>query len=146
MQRLLTARGLSFVRSFDLTLSVPEEEMKVFVLAASMCLLMSATAYAGFSGPSDTRQVSRTVQEAVNADEMTTCVLEGNIIRHTEKNRYVFQDKSGTMTIDIPPHVFGQVDVTPQDTVRLTGEIGGKKRADAIDTHLRVRYIEKISR
>ncbi|WP_276819346.1 hypothetical protein [Mailhella massiliensis] len=40
---------------------------------------------------------------------------------------------------------FGQVDVTPQDTVRLTGEIGGKKHPDKQDTHLRVRYIEKLS-
>lgn len=49
------------------------------------------------------------------------------------------------MTIDIPPHVFGQLDVTPQDTVRITGEIGKKRNADANDLHLRVRYIEKIS-
>ena len=124
--------------------SVPEKIMKVPVLAASILFLMSSTSYAGFIGPSDTLQVNRTVQDSVKAEEMTTCVLEGNIVRHTEKNRYIFQDKSGTMTIDIPPHVFGQVDVTPQDTVRITGEIGGKKKADKLDTHLRVRYIDKI--
>ena len=49
------------------------------------------------------------------------------------------------MTVDIPPHVFGQVDVTPQDTVRLTGELGKKKDAAHPDIHLRVRYVEKIS-
>lgn len=119
--------------------------MKISVLAVSMALLMSTTAYAGFNGPSDSLQVTRTVQEAVQAKEMTTCVLEGNIVRHTEKNRYIFQDAGGSMTIDIPPHVFGQVNVTPEDTVRITGEIGGKKRPEKIDTHLRVRYIEKIS-
>ena len=121
--------------------------MKISVLAASLsiALLMSTSAYAGFRGPSDSQELINTVQAAVKAGDMTTCVLEGNIVKHLEKNRYAFQDKSGTMTIDIPPHVFGQLDVTPQDTVRITGEIGKKKNAEAKDLHLRVRYIEKIS-
>ena len=119
--------------------------MNISIPALTLTLLLSTTAYAGFNGPSDARAVTTSVQDAVQAGEMTTCVLEGNIIRHTEKNRYVFQDKSGTMIIDIPPHVFGLVEVTPQDQVRITGEIGGKKRPDRQDPHLRVRYIEKIS-
>ena len=121
--------------------------MKIAVLSASLSLLLlvSTAAYAGFRGPSDSREVINTVQAAVQAGDMTTCVLEGNIVKHTEKNRYEFRDQSGTMIIDIPPHVFGQLDVTPQDTVRITGEIGKKKNADAQDLHLRVRYIEKLS-
>ena len=121
--------------------------MKIFVLVASlsMALVMTTSAYAGFRGPSDSREVINTVQAAVQAGDMTTCVLEGNIVKHLEKNRYVFQDKSGSMTIDIPPHVFGQLDITPQDTVKITGEIGKKKHGPEKDLHLRVRYIEKIS-
>lgn len=111
----------------------------------SSALLMSTPVLAGFRGPSDALEIVRNVQAAVQAPDMTTCVLEGHIVRHTEKNRYMFQDAGGTMTIDIPPHVFGQLDVTPDDTVRITGEIGRKKNADASDLHLRVRYIEKIS-
>ncbi len=124
--------------------NIPEVSMKSFIPALFMTLILSTTAYAGFNGPSDARAVT-TVQEAVEAGEMTTCVLEGNIIRHTERNRYLFQDKSGSMVVDIPPHVFALVDVTPQDHVRITGEIGGKKRPDVQDPHLRVRYIEKLS-
>ena len=119
--------------------------MKHTILAVSLSLLMTSSAYAGFIGPRDEREVASTVQTAVASGNDTTCVLEGNIVRHTEKNRYVFQDKSGTMTVDIPHHVFGQVDVTPQDTVRLTGELGKKKDAAHPDIHLRVRYVEKIS-
>ena len=126
-------------------LSSGEHPMKHTILAVSLSLLMTSSAYAGFIGPSDEREVASTVQTAVASGNDTTCVLEGNIVRHTEKNRYVFQDKSGTMTVDIPPHVFGQVDVTPQDTVRLTGELGKKKDAAHPDIHLRVRYVEKIS-
>ena len=111
----------------------------------SAVLLMSTPALAGFHGPSDALKTVDNVQAAVQSPDMTTCVLQGHIIRHTEKNRYVFQDASGSMTIDIPPHVFGQLDVTPEDTVKITGEIGRKKNAEAGDLHLRVRYIEKIS-
>lgn len=120
-------------------------KVSLVVVALSAALMMATPALAGFRGPSDSLTVVNNVQAAVQAPDMTTCVLEGHIVRHTERNRYVFQDPSGSMTIDIPPHVFGQLDVTPQDTVRITGEIGKKKNADASDLHLRVRYIEKIS-
>lgn len=119
--------------------------MKLSVLAVFVSLLMATNAHAAFIGPSDARQVVTSVQAAVDSGNDTTCVLDGNIVRHLEKNRYVFQDKSGTMTVDIPPHVFGQVDVTPQDAVRLTGEMAKKKAAEQPDAHLRVRYIEKLS-
>ena len=119
--------------------------MKISVLAVSLSLLLATNAYAAFIGPSDAHEVVTTVQAAVDSGNDTTCVLGGNIGRHLEKNRYTFQDKSGTMTVDIPPHVFGQIDVTPKDTVRLTGEMTKKKTAENPDAHLRVRYIEKIS-
>ena len=101
-------------------------KFSLVVVALSATLLMSTPALAGFRGPSDSLNVVNTVQAAVQSPDMTTCVLEGHIVRHTERNRYVFQDAGGSMTIDIPPHVVGQLDVTPQDTVRITGEIGKK--------------------
>lgn len=122
-----------------------ETLMKISVLAVSLSLLLATNAHAAFIGPSDARKVVTTVQVAVDSENDTTCVLDGNIVRHLDKNRYAFEDKSGTMTVDIPPHVFGQVDVTPKDTVRLTGEMTKKKTAEHPDTHLRVRYIEKLS-
>ena len=120
--------------------------MKLLMPALALSMALAAgPALAGFNGPSDALQIVNNVQAAAQAPDMTTCVLEGHIVKHTEKNRYVFQDPSGTMTIDVPPHVFRHVDVTPEDTVRITGEIGHGKKAEAQDLHLRVRYIEKIS-
>ena len=117
-------------------------------LLASICcslLLLCGTASAGFNGPSDSAGPIHQVEQALAADEATTCVIEGNILKHIKKNRYEFTDGTASMVIDVPPHVFGQLEITPQDKVRITGEIGGKKRPDRQDTHLRVRYIEKIS-
>ncbi len=119
--------------------------MKFFVTVCCLLLLLCASASAGFNGPSDAAGPVDKVDQAVVADEGTTCVLVGNITKHLMKNRYEFTDGTASMVIDVPPHVFGQVDVTPQDTVRITGEIAGKKRPERKDDHLRVRYIEKMS-
>ncbi len=120
--------------------------MKTLVSVCCALLLACGVSFAGFNGPSESAGPLTQVSQALAADEMATCVLEGNIVKHLTKNRYEFTDGTGSMVVDIPPHVFGQLDVTPQDKVRLTGEIGGKKRPDRPqNAHLRVRYIEKIS-
>ena len=120
--------------------------MKTLVSVCCALLLTCGVSFAGFNGPSESAGPVTQVSQALAADEATTCVLEGNIVKHLTKNRYEFTDGTASMTVDIPPHVFGQIDVTPQDRVRLTGEIGGKKRPERQpDTHLRVRYIEKLS-
>ena len=107
-------------------------------------LFSVAPAFAAFNGPSDARRLETTASASLNADEGTTCVLEGNIVKHMEKNRYLFKDDSGEITVDIPPHVFGNIDVTPETKVRVTGEIRGKKRPEKADAHMAVRYLEKL--
>lgn len=119
--------------------------MKAFVSVCCALLLTCGVSFAGFNGPSESAGPFTQVSQALAADEAATCVLEGHLVKHLTKNRYEFTDGSASMVVDIPPHVFGQLDVTPQDKVRLTGEIGGKKRPERQDTHLRVRYIEKLS-
>lgn len=111
-----------------------------FLIAALTC----GAAFARFNGPSDSASPVKNVQQAHMADEAATCVLEGKIVKHIGRNRYEFADSTGTIVIDIPPHVFGQLEVTRNDSVSVTGELGGKKRPEHRDAHLRVRYIEKI--
>lgn len=113
--------------------------------ALALCALLApAPAEAAFLGPSASPAPAKTLQECADAEEMTTCVLSGRIVRREHKNRYVFEAEGGRMMVDIPPHVFGQLDVTPEQTVRLTGEVGGKRHPDRQDPHLRVRYIEAL--
>ena len=69
--------------------------MKHTILAVSLSLLMTSSAYAGFIGPSDEREVASTVQTAVASGNDTTCVLEGNIVRHTEKTDMSFRTRAG---------------------------------------------------
>lgn len=119
--------------------------MKRFSLLSALALgllLAPSPADAAFLGPSASPAPAKTLRECADAEEMTTCILTGHLVRREHKNRYAFEAEGGQMMVDIPPHVFGQLDVTPEQTVRLTGEVGGKRHPDRQDPHLRVRYIE----
>lgn len=116
-----------------------------FLPALALCAILAPSqADAAFLGPSATTAPVKNVRECADAEEMTTCVLTGRLVRREHKNRYAFEAEGGQMMVDIPPHVFGQLDVSPEQTVRLTGEIGGKRHPERMDTHLRVRYIEVL--
>ncbi len=119
-------------------------------------VLFAFQAYAAYTGPtSDTYNGANTAAAAMQAPEGATCVLEGNITMRIRGNRYMFKDASGTIEIDIPPHVFGDMDVSDKDRVKITGEKavppsafapgpkGKGPRPDDAD-HIRVRYIQKI--
>ena len=93
----------------------------------------TAPANGGFQGPSATSTANvSTVAQALKAPDDAYCVLEGNIIarapRHHE--RYIFQDATGKMTVEIDDKIFAGRNVTPQDKVRLHGEIDLKRHGD----------------
>lgn len=119
-------------------------KLRLLSLAAlsALTLLSPQDARAGFLGPSDAAAPTTSLAECSRAEEMTTCVLTGHLTRH--ERRYLFEAEGGRMIVDIPPHVFGQTDVRPEQTIRITGEIGGKRHPDRQDPHLRVRYLEVL--
>lgn len=121
-------------------------KLSLFSLAALSALALAPLqdARAGFLGPSDAAAPTTSLAECSRAEEMTTCVLTGHLTRHERRNRYIFDAEGGRMIVDIPPHVFGQTDVRPEQTIRITGEIGGKRHPDRQDPHLRVRYLEVL--
>ena len=114
------------------------------LMALILIAVTASPAIAALKGPSASSSPVSTATLAQEADEGATCVLEGSIIEHLAKDRYTFKDKSGSIVVNIPPHVFGTLEVTPQNTVKLTGEIRGKKDRNRQDAHLGVRYIEIV--
>ena len=117
-----------------------------YFLAPALALALCVSAFAAFEGPTATDPANggvqspnaaapahvSTVAQALKAPDDAFCVLEGNIIarapRHHEK--YIFQDTTGSMTVDIDDKIFAGRKVTPQDKVRLHGEIDLKRRGD----------------
>ena len=115
-----------------------------FLLTCCLIVLLASPAWAAFRGPSAGMTQVSTVTAAEAAPEGTTCVLTGNITEHLARDRYTFRDDSGSMMVNIPPHVFGALEVTPASKVRITGEIRGKVRPERPDAHVGVRYLEVI--
>ena len=80
----------------------------------------SQVAGGGFSGPG---LALSTVREALTMRDDTHVILRGNIMRHLGKDRYLFQDATGTVTVEIDHDKWGGQTITPGDAVELYGEI-----------------------
>ena len=60
----------------------------------------------------------------LNAWDDAPCVLEGHILEKIpRKDRYLFEDESGRVVVEIEHETFGHLTVTPQDKVRLVGHV-----------------------
>ena len=64
-----------------------------------------------------------TLEQALDARDDTPAILEGHVVERVGKDKYVFQDATGKITVEIDHKVFGARIVTPQTRVRLSGEV-----------------------
>lgn len=89
----------------------------------------------GFSGPGI---AVSTVAEALQMGDDTAVVLEGKIEKSLGKEKYLFKDKSGSVTIEIDDDDWKGVTVTPQNTVVIKGEV----EKDFFKTEIDVNRVE----
>lgn len=94
------------------------------ILLLAVCWPFSPAAGAGFVGPGSPAEIS-CAADALKADDDTPCVLEGRIKARVQgrKNRYIFEDSSGQVIVEIKKKVFGNLTITPENFVRLEGEV-----------------------
>ncbi|MFV0481921.1 MAG: YgiW/YdeI family stress tolerance OB fold protein [Campylobacteraceae bacterium] len=74
----------------------------------------------GFTGPSVT--VS-TVVDAKNLKDHMPVALEGKIVQHLGKDKYLFRDATGDTTIEIDHKDWRGVSVNAEDMVVIYGEV-----------------------
>ena len=74
----------------------------------------------GFKGPS---AGITTVAEALKAKDDSLVVLTGKIEKETGKEKYLFRDSTGAITVEIDNEDWNGQDVTPTDTVVIHGEV-----------------------
>ncbi|WP_026878965.1 NirD/YgiW/YdeI family stress tolerance protein [Ignatzschineria larvae DSM 13226] len=113
--------------------------MRKLILAATLvttCALGSSVAFAQFSGPSSaggfidknapavntTGQVI-SVKDAITLRDDSKVVLEGKIVEQVGKEKYRFKDASGEVIVEIDNDDWKGIQVTPQDTVLIYGEV-----------------------
>jgi uncharacterized protein (TIGR00156 family) len=74
----------------------------------------------GFDGPSS---AATTIEKAKKLRDDTNVILEGNIVQHLWKDKYLFKDSSGEITVEIDDDDWNGVVVTSKDVVILYGEV-----------------------
>jgi uncharacterized protein (TIGR00156 family) len=79
-----------------------------------------AGAGGGFVGPGPGLD---TVAQALSRRDDAFVTLRGNIVRHLGSDKYLFQDQTGTITVDIDQKRWGGQKVTPEDVVEISGEV-----------------------
>ena len=114
----------------------PAKYLFPLLLAFSLVISMeSAPVAAGFEGPGVAATVTRAV-DVLGAQDDAPCVLEGHLVEKLprRKHRYLFEDHSGQVVVEIDNKVFEQLTVTPKDKVRLQGHVDwNRKRPNEVE-------------
>ena len=74
--------------------------------------------------------------------ELKHMVLEGKIEKRLGKEEYLFSDASGSITVEIDDDEWRGVEVGPQDSVEIIGELDKGIFSDEIDVK-QVRLLKK---
>ena len=114
----------------------PAPYLFILLLAFSLVLsIESAPVAAGFEGPGVAVTVTRAV-DVLGAQDDAPCVLEGHLVEKLprRKHRYLFEDHSGQVVVEIDNKVFEQLTITPKDKVRLQGHVDwNRKRPNEVE-------------
>lgn len=83
-----------------------------------------SSGYGGFQGPTATVETD-TVAKALKAWDDAPVVLTGHIVQRMagSDDKYMFRDATGQVIVDIDHELFWGKTVTPDNTVRLSGEV-----------------------
>ena len=92
-------------------------------LAVALVAATPLVAQAGYTGPGAQPPAKMSAQEAIKAADDTAVVLEGHIVRHLGKDRYLFRDASGEITVEIDHKHMPKASFDAKQRVRLTGEV-----------------------
>ena len=114
----------------------PAPYLFFLLLAFSLVISMeSAPVAAGFEGPGVAATVTRAV-DVLGAQDDAPCVLEGHLVEKLprRKHRYLFEDHSGQVVVEIDNKIFEQLTITPKDKVRLQGHVDwNRKRPNEVE-------------
>ena len=83
-----------------------------------------SSGYGGFQGPTASVGTD-TVAKALKAWDDAPVVLTGNIVQRMagSDDKYMFRDATGQIIVDIDHELFWGKTVTPNNTVRISGEV-----------------------
>ena len=126
--------------------------MKKIILFINLIIMftLSFAEQGGYTGPSETNRVleedanfviQRTsVVKAKKLPDDSYVTLQGNIVQHLYKDKYLFQDKTGKINIEVDHDKWQGLSIGAKDLVEIYGEVDRDKGNIEID----VKSIRKI--
>lgn len=114
--------------------------MKALMTAACLASLMSASAFAAYTGPNagpaqgGAPQQVETVKAALAATDDAPVTLEGQITKRIEKDNYEFTDGKDIIRVEIDHDKWpAGVEVSDKQRVRLIGEVDRDSNGVEVD-------------
>lgn len=114
--------------------------MKALITAAGLASLMSASAFAAYSGPNAGQapatapQQVETVKAALAAQDDAPVILDGTITKRFEKDDYEFTDATGNVRVEIDHDKWpAGAEINDKQRVRLIGEVDRDSKGVEID-------------
>jgi uncharacterized protein (TIGR00156 family) len=86
----------------------------------------------GFSGPGPGLS---TAKQAASMWDDSPVTMEGRLVRNLGGEHYLFQDNSGTITVEIDPECWQGQTITPDDQVLVEGEVDAEWLSVKVDAY-----------
>lgn len=118
---------------------------KTLLLSCLSVLAFSSLAIAqyksgGYTGAADTANLTTVKQiESLPGDSYVT--MQGKIISKIGHEKYMFQDETGTIKIEIDDDDWNGISVGPENTVQIQGEVD---KSWTKPTKIEVDFIQKV--
>ncbi len=96
--------------------------MKILSLIL-LSTIIASPALADYKGPIASNYKVSTVEEAKKASDDTQMLLEGHIINRIDDENYTFQDKTGTILIEIDKEDLPKEHFNQDNLVKIFGEV-----------------------
>ena len=96
----------------------------------------------GYTGPTNSAAKLTTVKQAKTMADDTYVTLRGKIVNHIKKDKYLFQDSTDSIVVEIDNDLWYGVTIAPTDTVEIIGEIDKDGPWGKVD--IDVKNIKKI--
>ena len=125
---------------------------KISIFAITLVAVATNAAMAGFQ--SDTMQKTNpmggfvggtenivTVNQVKEMRDDVPVIVKGHIIQRMGDEKYLFEDSTGSVTVEIDDKDWRGQTITPSDTVKLFGEVD----SGWFNTEIDVDYVEKCN-
>ncbi|MBV8680397.1 MAG: NirD/YgiW/YdeI family stress tolerance protein [Aquitalea sp.] len=96
--------------------------MKKTLAILSLAAMLPLAAQAEFVGAGSTPALT-TVAKALQAEDDSLVLLEGNILRQIDKKHYEFKDATGSTRVEIDSKTMPLEKFTAQSRIRLQGKV-----------------------